>query len=458
MEYDGRGLWQPAPHLELLCRKIEAVERGEITRLMVFLPPRYGKSEVISKKAPAWILGRNPEWEIILSSYAADLAFDFSRIARDTFREWGPRLWGVELSSDSGAVGRWGIQGHRGGLVAAGVGGPITGRGAHVAIIDDPFKNHEEASSAVVREKVMNWYKSTLRTRLAPNGSIILVMTRWHEDDLAGRLIKAVKDGSGEEWDIIQFPAIAEDEDILGRKPGEPLWPERYSLKELLQTKQALGSYLFDALYQQRPAPSTGNKFKRDWFKYFDVNGDYYELYTDAGVKRVPVRQCWIFQTCDPAGSTKTSADYFAFGTWVVTPNRDLLLIDVIRIRLEGPDQPKIFEQGYHRWNPKLQGVEVKGIGLTLFQTLKRKGLPVKELKADTDKETRALPIMARMEAGTVYFKKNSPWLGDYENELLMFPNGANDDQVDITSYAGIIVATAGRPAARAMGKKPRGW
>ena len=122
IEYDGRGLWQPAPHLELLCRKIEAVERGEITRLMVFLPPRYGKSEVISKKAPAWILGRNPEWEIILASYAADLAFDFSRIARDTFREWGPRLWGVELSSDSGAVGRWGIQGHRGGLVAAGVG------------------------------------------------------------------------------------------------------------------------------------------------------------------------------------------------------------------------------------------------------------------------------------------------------------------------------------------------
>lgn len=178
MEYDGRGSWQPAPHLELLCEKLEAVERGEINRLMVFLPPRHGKSEIISKKFPVWCLGRNPNREIILSSYAADLSFDFSKIARDTFREWGPVLWGLELAADSSSVGRWGVQGYRGGLVAAGVGGPITGRGAHIAIIDDPFKNYEEASSEVIRKRVANWYKSTLRTRLAPNGAIVLVMTR----------------------------------------------------------------------------------------------------------------------------------------------------------------------------------------------------------------------------------------------------------------------------------------
>lgn len=462
MEYDGRGSWQPAPHLELLCEKLEAVERGEINRLMVFLPPRHGKSEIISKKFPAWCLGKNPNREIILSSYAADLSFDFSKIARDTFREWGPALWGLELAADSSSAGRWGVQGYRGGLVAAGVGGPITGRGAHIAIIDDPFKNYEEASSEVIRKRVMNWYKSTLRTRLAPNGAIVLVMTRWHEDDLAGQLIKSMKEESnelaGEQWEIIDFPAISEENDILGRKPGKPLWPDRYPLKELLQTKQVLGSYLFGALYQQRPAPAAGNKFKRDWFRYYDINGEYFELHTDSGLKKIPLHNCWSFQTCDPAGSTKTSADYFVLGTWMVTPNKDLLLRDVIRTRLEGPDQPRLFEQGYQRWNPRLQGVETNAIGLTLFQTLKRKGLPVKPLKAETDKETRALPIMARMETGTVYFLRNAPWLEDYENELLMFPNGTHDDQVDVTSYAGIVLATTGTPAARAMGRKPRGW
>ena len=457
MEYDGRGLWQPAEHLELLCNKIEAVERGEIRRLMVFLPPRHGKSQVVSKKFPAWYLGRNPDKEIIISSYSAELAYDFSRIARNTFREWGPKLWGLQLAGDSGAVGRWGIEGHTGGLVAAGVGGPITGRGAHVAIIDDPFKNYEEAASETIREKVLNWYRSTLRTRLAPGGAIILVMTRWHEKDLAGELEKAMRDG-GEEWEIIDLPALAKEGDVLGRSPGEALWPARYPMSELEATRIALGSYLWSALYQQKPSPAAGNKFKRAWFRYFEIDDEHVVLHTpgeEQERKRVPLNRCWCFQTCDPAGSTKTSADYFVLGTWLVTPQRDLLLRDVIRTRLEGPDQPKLFEQGYRRWNPKLQGVETKNMGLTLYQELRRKGLPVKDLKAEVDKETRALPVMARMEAGTVYFMQGAPWLGDYEDELLVFPNGEYDDQVDVTSYAGIIVA--GRRHVGPL-KKPAGW
>ena len=457
IEYDGRGAWQPAKHLELLCEKLEAVERGELLRLMVFMPPRHGKSEVVSKKFPAWFLGRNPDKEIIISSYSADLAYDFSRIARNTFREWGPKLWGLELADDSGAVGRWGIKGHRGGLVAAGVGGPITGRGAHVAIIDDPFKNYEEAASETIRAKVSNWYKSTLRTRLAPRGAIVLVMTRWHEKDLAGELITAMEEG-GEYWEIIDLPALAKENDIFGRQPNEPLWPERYPLSELQATKTALGSYLWSALYQQKPAPAAGNKFKRAWFRYFDIVDDQVVLYTPGegeGVKKFQLNQCWCFQTCDPAASTKTSADYFVLGTWLVTPHKDLLLRDIIRMRLEGPDQPKLFEQGYQRWRPKLQGVETKSMGITLFQDLRRKGLPVIDLKAETDKETRALPVMARMEAGTVYFLKNAPWLGNYEDELLMFPNGEHDDQVDVTSYAGIIIAGKTRIGPVA---KPPGW
>jgi len=458
IEYDGRGAWQPARHLLLLCGKLEAVERGELPRLMVFMPPRHGKSEVVSKKFPAWFLGRNPDKEIIISSYAADLAYDFSRIARNTFREWGPKLWGLELADDSGAVGRWGIQGHRGGLVAAGVGGPITGRGAHVAIIDDPFKNYEESASETVREKVFNWYKSTLRTRLAPGGSIVLVMTRWHEKDLAGELETAMTEEDGEQWEIIELPAIAKENDILGRQPGEPLWPARYPLTELRATQIALGSYLWSALYQQKPAPAAGNKFKRAWFRYFEIEDDFVLLHRpgeEEEIKRFPLNQCWCFQTCDPAASTKTSADYFVLATWLVTPHKDLLLRDVIRMRLEGPDQPKLFEQGYQRWRPKLQGVETKSMGLTLFQTLRRKGLPVIDLKAETDKETRALPVMARMEAGTVYFLRNAPWLEEYENELLVFPNGEHDDQVDVTSYAGIVIA---RRINIGPVDKPPGW
>lgn len=457
IEYDGRGAWQPAKHLELLCEKLEAVERGELLRLMVFMPPRHGKSEVVSKKFPAWFLGRNSDKEIIISSYSADLAYDFSRIARNTFREWGPKLWGLELADDSGAVGRWRIKGHRGGLVAAGVGGPITGRGAHVAIIDDPFKNYEEAASETIRAKVSNWYKSTLRTRLAPRGAIVLVMTRWHEKDLAGELTTAMGEG-GEYWEIIDLPALAKENDILGRQLNEPLWPERYPLSELQATKTALGSYLWSALYQQKPAPAAGNKFKRAWFRYFDIVDDQVVLCTPGegeGVKKFQFNQCWCFQTCDPAASTKTSADYFVLGTWLVTPHKDLLLRDIIRMRLEGPDQPKLFEQGYQRWRPKLQGVETKSMGITLFQDLRRKGLPVIDLKAETDKETRALSVMARMEAGTVYFLKNAPWLGNYEDELLMFPNGEHDDQVDVTSYAGIIIAGKTRIGPVA---KPPGW
>lgn len=458
LEYDGRGQWQPAPHLNLLCEKLEAVERGELKRLMVFMPPRHGKSEVVSKKFPAWYLGKHPDHEVIISSYSADLAYDFSKIARDTLREWGPKLWGVDVSGDSSAAGRWGVQGHRGGLTASGVGGPITGRGAHVAVIDDPLKNYEEAASETIREKVINWYKSTLRTRLAPGGAIVLVMTRWHEKDLAGVLEADAKEGDGEKWEVVSLPAFAEKDDILGRQIGEPLWPERYPAEELQATKTALGSYLFGALYGQKPAPAEGNKFKRSWFRYFDIAGDHVALHIpDAEPKRYPLNQCWCFQTCDPAGSEKDSADYFALGTWLVTPGMDLLLRDVIRERLEGPDQPKLFRQAFDRWRPRprFQGVETKSMGLTLFQTLRRSGLPVRELKAETDKIIRALPVMARMEAGTVYFLAHAPWLGEYENELLYFPNGEHDDQVDMTSYAGIVIAGKTYLGVR---DKPAGW
>ena len=271
MEYEGRGEWQREPHLELLCNKLEQVMLGLVPRLMVFMPPRHGKSQICSKKCPAYYLGKNPGHSIILTSYSADLAFDFSTIARDTLMKERAIFPDVTVNKSSRAKKRWTIEGHYdSGLIAAGAGGPITGRGGNIAIIDDPFKNWEEAQSSTVRESIWNWYRSTLRTRLAPGGAIILIMTRWHEDDLAGRLLAEMDAGTGEKWDIVSLPAIAEGADALNRKEGEALSP-RFPISELNSTKQALGSYLFNALYQQRPRPEDGDYFKKNWLVDVDM-------------------------------------------------------------------------------------------------------------------------------------------------------------------------------------------
>lgn len=424
----------------MLNRKLVDVAAGRIKRLMVFMPPRHGKSELTSRYFPAWYLGTFPDKRIILASYEADFAATWGRKARNLLEEFGPSLFGVKVSPESSAASRWDIDGHEGGMVTAGVRGPITGKGANVAIIDDPVKNDQEAMSQTYRDAAWDWYRATFSTRIQEDGAIILVMTRWHEDDLAGRLLKAQKEG-GDKWAIVNLPALAEENDLLGRQPGEPLCPELFTKETLEATKVRLGSYWWNALYQQRPMPAEGGIFKRTYFRYFTPEGDWYVLLRPDGLKRVPQKDCWKFQTCDPAGSTKTTADYFVLATWAVTPDRELLLLDLVRSRLEGPDQPRLFRDGYRRWMPLLQAVESKGLGLTLYQMLVREGLPVRELKADTDKVTRALPAAARMEAGMIYLPQSAPWLAEYEAELLSFPTGEHDDQVDVTSYAAQIVA-----------------
>ena len=191
------------------------------------------------------------------------------RRARDVLNEYGNSVFGIEVNNKSSAANRWDIQGHTGGMVTAGVGGPITGKGADILIIDDPVKNAEEANSQTYRDKTWEWYQSTAYTRLEPNGSIILIMTRWHEDDLAGRILHQIDQDKGEQWEIINLPAIAEDHDILGRNIGEPLWPGRYDLNELERIKYTTGSYWWSALYQQRPQPPEGGLLKRSWIKYY---------------------------------------------------------------------------------------------------------------------------------------------------------------------------------------------
>ncbi len=296
-----------------------------------------------------------------------------------------------------------------------------------------------------MRKKVIEWYKTVLRTRLAPGGAIIIIQTRWHKGDLAGHLIEEMKAG-GEVWTVLNLPAIARENDPLDRAPGEPLWPERFDLAALQDIQKTLGSYWWNCLYQQSPGDPEGHLFKRQYFQYYEVKDDFYILHHDDGDRRVHTSNCITFQTCDPAGSTKASADYFVLGTWALTPNKELLLLDVIRERLEGPDQPILFQNGFHRWHPVKQGVEVAGLGKTLYQTLVRMGLPIEDLHPDLDKTMRAIPMAARYQSGMVYHPKYAaPWLGEYEEELVAFPNAPHDDQVDVASYAFVMMQTIER-------------
>jgi predicted phage terminase large subunit-like protein len=428
--------------LERLCNALEAVERGELDRLMVFMPPRHGKSEVCSKKFPAWYEGRNPDKEIILSSYAADLAYDFSRIARDTLRERGTELWGVKVSSDSSAVGRWGIEGKRGGCVAAGVGGPITGRGAHVGIIDDPFKNAEEAASQTIRDKVWEWYRSTFRTRLAPGGAIVLVMTRWHEDDLAGRLIAEMQAG-GEQWVIIEMQAEAEEGDPLGRAIGETLWPEHGFDKAWAEaTKVAVGSYFWQALYQQRPSPPEGEMLKRGWWKYY---------------KAIPNDLQEIIQSWDMTFKDSDGSDYVTGGVWG-RKGADKYLLDQVRGRMDFPATLAAVRALTAKWpRARAKLVEDKANGPAVIAMLKREIPGLIAVEPQGSKVARVAAVSPDVEAGNVYLPDPTiaPWVNDFVEECAAFPNGKHDDQVDQMSQALLRFA---QRRSRPPVPKPRGW
>jgi predicted phage terminase large subunit-like protein len=437
-QYCSRFKWIGFEYLLMLSDALIKVVNGETKHLMIFMPPRHGKSELTSKYFPAWFLGHHPDKRVMLTSYEADFAASWGYKARNILDENG-HLFGLAVSGASSARNRWDIEGHDGGMVTAGVGGPITGKGAHLLIIDDPVKNAEEANSKTFRDKAAEWYKSTAYTRLEPGGAVIIIQTRWHEDDLSGRLLKEEPD----KWTVISLPAIAEEEDPLGRQCGEALSPRRYNVQALEEIKGTLGSYWFNALYQQHPQPLEGAIFKSQHLKYCSLKDGVFSLYqNDGSDKLVLYEDCRIFQTCDPAASTKGNADFFVLGTWAQTKDNDLILFDLIKTRLEGPDQINLFKSEFQRHSPTFQGVEDAGVGKILYQMLVNEGLPIKALKPDKDKVTRALPAAARMEAGKVYLLKGAFWLDDFINELLGFPTGAHDDQVDVLSYAVQLVMT----------------
>ena len=428
MQLVYHGRWERAHHLDLLCEVLEEVERGDITRLIITMPPRHGKSMTVTESFPSWFIGRNPERRVIEVSYGSELAQRFGMNNRRKIEEFGKEIFGIQVSSENASKTNWGLLGYSGGMISTGIGGSITGQGADLLIIDDPIKNRKEAESETYRNSIWSEWQDTLSSRLHPNGRVVVIMTRWHEDDLVGRLL-----AQSESWRLINFPALAESTDELGREAGQSLWPEHgFDEKWCTQKKAELGTRSWESLYQGHPRPSDGNLFRQSMFRCFKVSGNCYQVDSKVYDKT----SCKIFQTCDVAGSKKSSADYFVLGTFALCPNGELLLLEIFRERLEGPDQPALISRKYEEYKPVFVGVESANMGLTLYQQLRRSGLPVIELKPEADKYTRAIPAAARYESGMVYHREGAHWLNDLEAELLAFPNGAHDDQVDVISYA----------------------
>lgn len=415
-------------HCEVLADVLQRVADGNLKRVMVFMPPRHGKSQLVSKIFPGYLTYRFPESWVGLNSYSAELAYTFSRASRDTYSELG----GV-MRDDAAAVKNWETP-HRGGCWAAGVGGPITGKGFGAAgIIDDPLKNAKEAMSSVIKRSHQDWYGTTFYTRGEPDAPIILVMTRWAEDDLAGWLLKQELEDEPENWHIVNFEALREDSppkfpasctvEPDWRKVGEALCPERFTAEKLLKIKKRLGTYYFNALYQQRPAPLEGGSFKRNWWKFYDHLPNNFDL---------------IIQSWDCTFKDNSDSDFVVGQVWG-KKDADFFLIDQVRDRMDivaTMAAIRTLSAKHPQCSAKL--VEDKANGTAVISLLNREIPGLIAIEPDGGKIVRAIAIAPYTESGNIYLPESiqSPWIHDYIEEFASFPNGANDDQVDATSQA----------------------
>lgn len=395
------------------------------------MPPRHGKSVLCSQYFPAWYLGTYPNRKVILCSYEAGFAADWGGKARDVLAEYGS-LFGVGVREDRSARDDWGLDRYEGGMVTAGVGGAITGRGANLLTIDDPIKNSEEANSPIYREKVWQWWLSTASTRIEPNGSALIILTRWHEDDLAGRLLSQ-QDGDDvaddERWEVLNLPAIAEDNDDLGRVPGEALWPERWPLAKMLAIAKRVGSIVWTSLFQQRPTAPEGQYFKRAWFK---------EIIEPERVPRlVETVRCWDLAATVPGEKGNTDPDYLAGCKIGRDANGVYYILDMVHERMSAEEVEQTIKQ--------TAAIDGRGVRIRIEQEGAASGKIVKyhfEKMLDgydarftgiprASKYTRSGPFNAACERGDVKLVKHGGWLSRFIEEIVQFPNGKHDDQVD---------------------------
>ncbi len=417
-------------HHLLIAKHLEMVERGEITRLMITMPPRHGKSMLASEFFPAWYLGRNPDHYVVAATYAQELADDFGRKVRNQLADpaFATIFPGVALKHDSTSSRRFHVDklvdsfstGQSGAYFAVGVGGPLTGRGAHLLLIDDPVKNREDAESELIRKKTKDWYTSTAYTRLMPGGRIVVIQTRWHEDDLAGWLQQEHKH---EGWVILDLPAIDDE--------GNALWPEQYDIEALERIKRALPPRDWSALYQQRPSPETGDYFKREWVHLTD---------------HVPQMESMTRVGGSDYAVTSDGGDYTVHAVLGLDPEGKPWLLDLWRRQASSDVWVDAFCDLVKKWKPlgwaEETGQIKSGVGPFLLRKQLDTGAYVAREQFPTrgDKAVRAQSFRGLIATRGLYMHKDAPFVSDLISEMMSFPVGVHDDQVDALGLIGQLV------------------
>ena len=420
-------------HHRILANMLMGIERGEKDRICVNIPPRHGKSQLVSIFFPAWFLGRNPNKKVMMVSHTTDLAVDFGRKVRNLIstEEYRSIFPTVSLAQDSKSAGRWNTN-VGGEYYACGIGSALAGRGADLLLIDDPHSEQDVINGNFeVFEKAYEWFTFGARTRLMPGGSVAIIQTRWHMDDLTGRVVRdMVNNKLSDQYEVVEFPAIL---DIKGKKTGKitpkPLWPEFFDLDALLRTKASMPTFQWNAQYQQQPTAEEAAIVKREWWQ--EWTGDN------------PPSCEYIIMSLDAAAEKHNRADYTALTTWGVFLNEEennyhIILLNSIKKRVEFPELKELAMEEYRDWEPDSFIVEKKSSGSALYQEMRRTGLPVQEYtphRGSGDKMARLNSVADIIASGMVWIPQTR-WAEEVVEEIAGFPFMSNDDLVDSTVMA----------------------
>ena len=406
-------------HHKEVAKKFNEIAEGKVKRVIINMAPRHTKSEFASYLLPAWMVGRNPKLKIIQSTNTTELSVRFGRKAKalmdsPEYKE----VFQTRLKEDSQAAGKWETQ-QGGEYYAAGVGSAITGRGADLLIIDDPH-TEQDAMNAQSLDRTYEWYTSGPRQRLQPGGTIVIVMTRWNEKDLAGRLISAQKEPKADQWEVIEFPAIMPS--------GKPLWPEYWNIKDLEGVKASIPLSKWNAQYMQNPTAEEGSLIKREWWQPWEK-------------EELPALQ-HVIQSYDTAFMKKETADYSAITTWgIFFPDEDsganLILLDAVKGRFEFPELRRKALEQYKYWNPESVIVEAKASGLPLTYELRQMDIPVINFTPSkgNDKHVRVNTVAPLFESGMIW-APDQKFAEEVIEECAAFPHGDHDDLVDSMTMA----------------------
>lgn len=425
----SRGRWVPARHLTLLTQKLMDLEQRKITRLIVECPPRAGKTSLCSRAFPSWYLGRHPDHQVILASYEGHIAQLSGELARDALAEYGMGVFGVTVNARRSAAHDWRVADHLGRMRCTGITGGITGRGADLLIVDDPVKDAVEANSETYRQRVWDWWTSTASTRLEPNGIVIAISTRWHQDDLIGRLRQQESVG-GERWDSVTLPAIAEEgqPDSLGREPGAVLWPERFPLEVMLRRKQNMPAHWWNALYQQRPTPPGGQMAQRVWFPIVTV------------LPPGQPRRCRFWDMGGDAPKKGSSDPDWTVGARLARYDDGQIVVeDIVRVRASSADVHQLIRQtalmdGFETMVREEQEGGSSGKAIINMRKLHMQGFNYMG-QQPLGKPDGWTPLLIQAEMGHVSLFR-APWNEAFLNEVSEAPHGHHDDQLDAVAGA----------------------